>query len=266
MRTESGFISRLQERRQLVGVVHLEPLPGSPRWGGSMNAVARKAVADATAYAEGGADALLVENFGDAPFHRDHVEPWAVAAITAVAMQIRAEVDLPIGINVLRNDALAALGIAASIGAEFVRVNVLCGAYVTDQGFIQGVADDLMRARRMLDSPAAVLADVRVKHAAPLVERSLTVELEELCERGLADALVVTGEGTGRFPEPESIRLVVDEAHGRPVLIGSGVTPQALVEVLPLVDGVIMATWARTAGKIDPGRVRAVREVLARRE
>jgi membrane complex biogenesis BtpA family protein len=229
-----------------------------------MNAVVRKALADAAAYAEGGADGLLVENFGDAPFHRDRVEPWVVGAMAAIVTHIRSVLELPIGINVLRNDALGALGVAVSTGAEFVRVNVLCGAYVTDQGLIQGVANELMRARRALGVSIAVLADVRVKHAAPLAERRLELELEELCERGLADALVVTGEATGRFPEPGMVRRSAEGARGRPVLVGSGVTPEALAGVLPVVRGAIIATWARMSGRVDPARVRAVAEVLAR--
>jgi membrane complex biogenesis BtpA family protein len=256
------FISRLRERRHLIGVVHLEPLPGSPRWRGSMDAVARKALADATAYAEGGVDALLVENFGDVPYRRDRVEPCVVAAMAAIVARIKSGIGLPTGVNVLRNDALAALGIAVATGAEFVRVNVLCGACMTDQGIVQGVADDLLRARRALGQPVAILADVRVKHAAPLVERDLALEAQELRDRGLADALVVTGAATGRFPDDDTVRRVAQGAQGRPVLVGSGVTAEAIVRVLPMVRGAIVATWAKTAGKVDPERVRAVAEAL----
>jgi len=58
-----------------IGVVHLSPLPGSPRWSGSMEGVLTRAQEDALALAEGGADAVVVENFGDAPFSTGPVGP-----------------------------------------------------------------------------------------------------------------------------------------------------------------------------------------------
>ncbi|PYN10649.1 MAG: phosphorybosylanthranilate isomerase, partial [Candidatus Rokuibacteriota bacterium] len=67
--------------RTLIGMVHLPPLPGSPRWDGSMARVIATALADARALVEGGIDALLVENFGDAPFPAGRVEPAPVAAM-----------------------------------------------------------------------------------------------------------------------------------------------------------------------------------------
>src|SRR5215468_187226 len=82
--------------KAIVGMVHLEPLPGSPRWAGSMKEVTRAALADALA--EGGVDATLGENFGDVPFSPGRVDPACVAAMAAVATEIRSAVSLPLGI------------------------------------------------------------------------------------------------------------------------------------------------------------------------
>jgi len=136
-----------KERRALIGVVHLPALPGSPRHTLSLSAILAQAVADAQAYAQGGADALIVENFGDAPFARGRVASETVAAMALAVHAVRAQVRLPVGVNVLRNDARSALGICAATGAEFLRVNVLAGAAVTDQGIIEGEAYELLRAR-----------------------------------------------------------------------------------------------------------------------
>ena len=158
------------DRPALIGVLHLPPLPGSPRWQGDFEAVRRFALADAAAYLAGGADGLVVENFGDAPFFASEVPPHTVAAMARIAAEVvEAAAGVPVGINVLRNDAQAAMGIAAASGASFVRVNVLSGAMLTDQGLIEGQAAELLRLRRQLEATeVGIFADVLVKHAYPL--------------------------------------------------------------------------------------------------
>ncbi|MBO9352165.1 MAG: BtpA/SgcQ family protein, partial [Thermomicrobium sp.] len=136
----------------LVGVVHLLPLPGSPRATRDVARIRERARRDAEAYREGGAHALIVENFGDAPFRKDGVEPHVIALMALVVEEIRESTGLPVGVNVLRNDARAALGIAVATGASFIRVNVHVGAMVTDQGIIEGRADETLRYRALLQS------------------------------------------------------------------------------------------------------------------
>src|SRR5262249_58455298 len=136
----------------VVGRVHGEPVRGSRRWAGSMKEVPRAALADARALAEGGVDAILVENFGDVPFWPGRVDPACVAAMTAVATEIRGAVSLPLGINALRSDAISALAIATVVGARFIRVNVHTGAVVTDQGILASGAHETLRYRRLLDA------------------------------------------------------------------------------------------------------------------
>src|SRR5207245_841180 len=123
--------------RTLIGMVHLQALPGSPRWEGSMARVIEAALADARALVEGGIDALLVENFGDAPFTAGRVDAATVAGVTAVAAEIRRTfAETPLGVNVLKNDARAALAVVAAVGGRFIRVNVHAGAVVADQGIV----------------------------------------------------------------------------------------------------------------------------------
>jgi membrane complex biogenesis BtpA family protein len=149
-------------------MVHLRPLPGSPRWDGSLEAVVERAVADARAIAAGGFQACLVENFGDAPFSPGAVDPATVAAMAVVVAEVRRALPLPVGVNVLKNDAQAALAVAAATGAAFVRVNVHVGAVVADQGLIQGDAYRTLRYRRLLGTATRLFVDVGGKHAVPL--------------------------------------------------------------------------------------------------
>ena len=248
----------------MVGVVHLPPLPGSARGGNARDlpAILDAARRAAAAYAAGGVDALIVENFGDAPFARDEVGPHVVATMTLAVAAVREESGLPVGVNVLRNDVLAAVGIAAAAAGRFVRANVYVGAAVTDQGLIQGRADEVQALIRRLEAPVAVWADVDVKHAAPLAARPLGELAEDAVERGLAAAVIVTGRGTGH-PAAEADLIDVRRAVPRtPVYVGSGVTAETVAALLRHADGVIVGTAAKVDGvvgnPVDPERVRAI--------
>ncbi|MEB3322705.1 MAG: BtpA/SgcQ family protein [Synechococcaceae cyanobacterium] len=256
----------------LIGVVHLPPLPGSPGWGGDLAAVERFALADAAAYREAGADGLIVENLGDAPYFPGPVPPETVAAMARLTRAVVAAAgDLPVGVNVLRNDALAALAVAVAAGARFLRVNVLTGATVTDQGLIEGCAAALLRRRRLLEAAEVlILADVLVKHGAPLAPLGLEEAVRDTLARGGADGVIVSGAGTGRPTAAKDLEQARAEVArlgaGAPVLVGSGVAPAVAPGLLGCCDGMIVGSALKREGvldrPVDPERVRALRRLL----
>lgn len=238
-------------KRPVIGMVHLRALPGAPG-AADFKGVVSSAVQDAEALGRGGVDALMLENFGDVPFFRDTVPAETVSHITAAALRVRDAVDLPLGINVLRNDVMSGLAVASAVGAAFVRVNVLVGAYVTDQGVIEGRAAEVMRKRAALGlEHVAVFADVRVKHAAPLAARPIEVEAEELVERAGADAVIVSGEGTGKPTDVEQLAAVKRAVGSAAVLVGSGVSVDTVPQLAPHADGFIVGTAIKRDGKVD---------------
>jgi membrane complex biogenesis BtpA family protein len=185
-----------------------------------------------------------------------------VAHLTAVAGEVkRRHPKLPLGINVLRNDGLSALSVAHAVGAEYIRVNVLCGTRVADQGILHGIAHDLLRMRRELGAEAIrIFADVDVKHSAALASRPLVDEVDDVVHRGLADALIASGAGTGKPTDPEKVREIKASAKSVPVFLGSGVTPGTIASLLPHADGFIVGTYFKKNGvstnAVDVGRVR----------
>ncbi len=264
-------------RGRLVGVIHLPPLPGSPRSALSCADVARAAAKDARALADAGFDLAMIENFGDVPFFPSEVPPVTVSAMTACAVAVReACPGIAIGINVLRNDARAALAIAAAVGAACIRVNVHTGARVTDQGIVEGHAAETLRERRALGADTvAIWADVNVKHSAALAPRDVGQEAEDLVRRALADAVLVTGWGTGKGVDEAELRRVREAigggggGAGAPlVLVASGVTVDSIPRVAPLCDGVIVGSALRTdgvaGGAIDPRQAAAFASAFRR--
>ncbi|MWG35826.1 BtpA/SgcQ family protein [Halomarina oriensis] len=247
----------------VVGMVHLSALPGAPGYDGDRAAVRERALADARALSAGGVDAVLVENFGDAPFYPDDVPKHVVAEMTALVGAVRDVTDLPVGVNVLRNDAEAALSVAAATGASAIRVNVHAGARVTDQGVVEARAHETMRLRERLDCDVAVLADVAVKHSTPLGEEDVVAATHDVVDRGLADAVVVSGAGTGRAIHADQLSTVAEAtADGVPTFVGSGVTRETAPGILTVADGAIVGTALKSgddpAGPVDEDRVRAL--------
>lgn len=255
----------LKQRPMLIGMLHLPPLPGSPRFGGSMRDVMQRVMADAHALTSGGIELLMLENFGDSPFFPGTVPNVTVAHMTAIAERIKAAFPTTrLGINVLRNDGCAALAIAQAVGADFVRVNVLCGARVTDQGLITGIAHDLLRLRASLNAEQiAILADVDVKHSAPLGPRDIVDEVHDLIERGGADAVIVSGNATGRPVDLTQLARVAAVAGQKPVLIGSGANGATLPQLLKHAAGAIVGTSLKVGGHVDaPVDTVRVRELV----
>jgi membrane complex biogenesis BtpA family protein len=250
----------------LIGVVHLRPLPGSPRWRGDLDSVIKLAVNDALAYQRGGATALCIENFGDVPFTKGNVGPETIAAMSAAGRAVRRAVKLPLGFNVLRNDACAALGLCAACDGTFIRVNVHIGAMLTDQGIIEGNAYESLRYRRRICPAAQIFADVHVKHAVTLGNWAIEDAARDTLERGLADALIVSGVGTGMAAKVADVQRIRRACPAGKILLGSGVTVGNVRDFLPLAGGFIVGTSLKVGGKVsspvDARRVAALARAI----
>ena len=252
-----------QVAKPLVGMLHLPALPGSPRHALPMDQIERAVLRDADALLEGGIHGLLIENFSDVPFYPDRVPAHTISHMTALACAVKRRFNAPLGINVLRNDGLSALAVAHAAGAQFIRVNVLCGARVADQGILQGIAHDLLRYRAQLRADVKIFADVNVKHSAPLGPYSPQAEVQDTIERGLADALIVSGVGTGKAVDLDELKGVKAAAGRTPVFLGSGVGAQNVKAYLPHADGFIVGTSLKVDGvSTHPVDVHRVKELV----
>lgn len=253
--------------KPIIGVIHLLPLPGSCRYDGNFEAVCLRAEQEAAAYATGGASGIIVENFFDAPFTKGRVDTAAACAMSIIIMRIMAICELPIGINVLRNDGLTAMALAATTGAQFIRVNVFTGAMLTDQGIIEGIAHELLLYRKHLNAQrhVRIFADIMVKHAQPMAAgQNIQQEAKDAVERGLADALIVSGFATGSAPVLDDLTLAREAVPDTPLLVGSGVSKENIGSLFDIANGAIVASSLKRQGilanPVDVERVRALVE------
>ena len=249
--------------KPIIGVVHLLPLLGSPGQTAPLSDIRARAFADAKALIDNAIDGIIVENYGDVPFFPDRVEAHTVAAMAIITNELRdRHPKTPIGVNVLRNDANSALAIAAVANADFIRINVHIGAMLTDQGVIQGKAHDTVRYRSAIKSDVKIFADVAVKHAVPIGQFNLASIAQDTYYRGLADALIVTGEATGEPTDLKQLKTVREAVPQAKAFVGSGVTIDNVAETLQCADGVIVGTSIKRDGvatnEVDPDRVQAL--------
>ncbi len=244
----------------LVGMVHVAALPGTPRHSASIDEIVERAARDAESLANAGFDAILIENMHDVPYLRRDVGPEIVAGMTAVGRAVRSAARPPLGVQILAGANRAALAVAQSIGADFIRAEGFSYASVSDEGlFDEADAGELLRYRKSIGADEiALFADVQKKHGSHAITADL--DIAELA-RGTAfcgaDGIVVTGTTTGAptaASDLESAKAAVDI----PVLAGSGGAPDNLASIFAHADGLIVGSWIKRDGDwrndVDPDR------------
>ncbi|MET3600884.1 BtpA/SgcQ family protein [Martelella mangrovi] len=249
-------------KKPVIGVIHLRPLPGAPRYEGeAVRDIYAAAARDARTLADGGIDGIIVENASDLPFARpESIGPETVAALTAACLEVRNAVDVPIGITCVANGAIPALAVAKASGAKWVRVNQWANAYVANEGFLNGPAPDAMRYRAHIGAKdIAIFADVHVKFGAHAItaDRTITEQATD-AEWFDADVLIATGTRTGSPTQPDEVEDVRSGTN-LPVIIGSGLSPEQVPSLMAVADGAIVGQWLKEDGlwwnPVDPRRV-----------
>ncbi|MFV9669018.1 BtpA/SgcQ family protein [Pantoea sp. ARC607] len=249
--------------KAVIGVIHCDPFPGSPKYRGKpVSAIIDRALRDAENYILGGVHGLIVENHGDIPFSKpEDIGPETPALMAVITEKVRERFGVPLGINVLANAALPAFATALAGGADFIRVNQWANAYIANEGFIEGAAAKALRYRSQLRAEhIRVFADSHVKHGshAIVADRSIK-ELTRDVDFFEADAVIATGQRTGdsaTLDEIDEIRA----ATALPLLVGSGVTPANVCQILSRTQAVIVASALKVDGvwwnDVDRDRVK----------
>lgn len=258
----SALATHFDKKKPIIGVVHLRPLPGAPRYEGeAMRDVIAAALRDARTLADGGIDGIMIENASDMPFSRpEHIGFETVAALSAICQEVRNAVDNPIGITCVANGAIAGLAVAKAVGARWVRVNQWVNAYVANEGFLNGPAAEALRYRAQIGAKdVSIFADVHVKFGAHAItaDRSITEQATD-AEWFDADVLIATGTRTGSPTQPEEVGEV-RAGTTLPVIVGSGLSPEQVPTLMPVADGAIVGQWLKVDSRwwnpVDPARV-----------
>ena len=243
----------LKDSQFIIGMIHVDALPGTPKYQGSMADIIAKAKVEAELYRRAGIDVLMIENMHDVPYGRQ-VGPEIVAAMTVLGYEVKNSSGLRCGLQILAAANREALGAAQAAGLDFVRAEGFVFAHIADEGFIDGSAADLLRYRRQIRADdILVLTDIKKKHSAHAITADVDiVETAHAAEFFLSDGVIVTGISTGVAASPEELAQV-KAAIDIPVLVGSGVTLDNVEQYLAVADALIIGSYFKQGGHWSQG-------------
>ena len=254
-------------RKPVVGMVQLGPLAGSSRYkGGRIEETLDNALTEAEVLASNGIDVLMVQNLGDLPVGA-RATSAQVAWMTRIATEVRLRFSMPVGLNLLENDAEAMFAVASAARADFVRIKVYVGAMMTPFGIESGQAFAAIRARNACDAgDVAIFADVHDRTSAPIASGGFAEDVEYAIRLGGADGLVLTGKSYDQTLE--FVDVARKHIGTAPVLVGGGVHAMNFAEVARVADGVIVSSSLKDSndafGKFGPAKVQAFMEEVRR--
>jgi uncharacterized protein len=244
----------LKTRKTIIGMIHVDPLPGTPRFKNDLSVIISKAKSEALIYKEAGIDMIGIENMHDVPYLKQHAGPEIVASMAIVGYEVKNATGLPCGIQILAGANKEALGTALAAGLDFIRVEGFVFAHVADEGFIDGCAGELLRYRRQMGADKILIfTDIKKKHSSHSITDDVTIEeTAHAAEFFLSDGLIVTGVATGKPADLEELKRVKNTVH-IPVLVGSGVTLENVESYLEIADSLIVGSYFKEDGHWSRG-------------
>jgi hypothetical protein len=253
--------------KPIIGVIHVGALPGAPANIHGVAEIVKLATHEAAIYRDCGVDAIVIENMHDTPYLRGEAGPEIVAAMAIIGGAVKAECDLPVGVQILAGANIEAMAVAHAAGLDFIRAEGYAFAHVADEGLIESSAAKLLRYRKTIGADRVqVWADIKKKHSSHSITADVSLgATAEAAEFMRADAAIVTGNVTGDAPKLEDVREA--KSHCRlPVLLGSGITPKNIADFYQAADGFIIGSHFKVDGHwanpVDPKRVKELVSIV----
>jgi len=230
--------------KSIIGMVHVQALPGTPKNKYSINEICRIAVQEAKQYESAGLDAVMIENMHDVPYLKGAVGPEITAAMAVVAKAVREAIGLPLGIQILAGANKEALAVAKAANFQFIRAEGFVFGHVADEGYIDSCAGELMRYRKAIGAEnVLVFTDIKKKHSSHAITADVDIdETAHAAEFFISDGVIVTGSSTGKAVYLHELKSLKDKIH-IPVLIGSGITAENIAEYWNYASAFIVGSY-----------------------
>lgn len=254
-------ISQLKGEKWIIGMIHVDALPGTPQNTLPVELIAKKAKKEAALLEKAGVDAIMIENMHDVPYLKKYVGPEIVACMTTVAVEIRKSTRIPVGIQILAAANREALAVALAAQLDFVRVEGFVFAHLGDEGYLESCAGELLRYRKMIGAEhIRIFTDLQKKHSSHAITADLNLKDHiETADYFLSDGIIITGSSTGKEALVEDVKTTW-QATTLPVLVGSGITLENILNYWNFADGFIVGSWFKHNGNwknpISEDRVR----------
>lgn len=230
---------------------HIRSLPGDSGYDEDkgMDWVVEMARRDLLALQEGGVDAVMFSNEFSLPYLKK-VEPVTTASMGRVIGELKRDIKVPFGINVLW-DPYASLDLTAATGALFIR-EVMSGVYAGDLGLWDNDAGAISRHRRKLGlNHVKMLYNIYPEAANYLTPRAVKDIARSNIFNNKPDALLVSGLTAGDKTETRILREVKEVAGDTYVFCNTGCTADNIELQFSVADGAVVGTTFKKDGKFD---------------
>jgi membrane complex biogenesis BtpA family protein len=257
----------LNINKPVIGVIHVEALPGTPRYGGDVKVIIESAVKEGKIYKDTGVDSIIVENMHDMPYLKKSAGHEVSTMMSIIGYEVKNISGLPCGIQILAGANKQALAAANSAGLDFIRAEGFVFAHVADEGLIESDAGGLLRYRKQISAEdILVFTDIKKKHSSHSITNDVSIsETAKAAEFFLSDGIIVTGRLTGEEANVDELHSV-KAAVSLPIMIGSGITPDNIDKFYEVADGFIVGSYFKREGiwknPVDPNRVKKLLNVI----
>lgn len=235
--------------KTIIGMVHVAALPGTPENTKKMSAIVSEALRETLILTEGGVDAVMIENMHDRPYLNRCTGPEIVAAMTAVATEIRQAFKIPLGIQILAGANKAALAVSLAAGFDFIRAEGFVFGHLADEGWMNSDAGELLRYRKQIGAGhIKIFTDIKKKHSSHFVTSDISIaETAKAAEFFLSDGVIVTGVATGEKASVDEVKMVKNTVK-IPVIIGSGIDSENIGDYWDFADAFIVGSSLKKEG------------------
>jgi len=253
--------------KPVIGMIHVDALPGTPKYKGDVENIIGRAVKDAMVYRSSGIDAIAIENMHDIPYLKRNVGPEIISLMSIIGREVKKVSQLPCGIQILAGANKEALAAAHSAGMNFIRCEGFVFAHVADEGIMESDAGELLRYRKQIGAEnILIFTDIKKKHSSHSITSDVDiVETAKAAEFFLSDGVILTGTSTGKETDIDELKKVRG-AVNIPVLIGSGLTADNIEKYFPVADAFIIGSYFKQDGnwrnEVDADRVKALMDKI----
>ena len=246
-------------KKPIIAMLHLDPLPGDPRYryGDCMETVAAHAREDLRALQEGGVDGVLFSNEFSLPYQR-HMSFVTPAAMARVIGELKSELTVPYGVDCI-SDGAATLELAAAVDAKFVR-GTFCGVYVGDGGLYDNDFSALLRRKAALHlDELKMLYFINPESDRNLDTRPLADIASSTIFKAHPDGLCISASAAGQDVDEELMAAVKKKNPEVVVLCNTGCRPDTIAHKLSVSDAAVVGTTFKEDGKLENEKLQNVR-------
>lgn len=236
--------------KPIIGMIHVDALPGTPKYKGNIKTIIEKAVKEAETYISLGIPILMIENMHDVPYLNRKVGSEIVAAMSIIMYELKNNFTVPLGVQILAGANKEAISAAYTSGSDFIRAEGFVFAHVADEGTFNSDAGELLRYRKQIGADnVLIFTDIKKKHSSHSITADTDIaETAKAAEFFLSDGVIVTGNSTGAEPSIKELEQVKAKVS-IPVLAGSGITAENIANYKNYCDAFIIGSYFKEEGK-----------------